>query len=589
MKKYSDEQLKVLLTELLFFPNELRWLEWKHCNDDPDTIGKYISAIANSACLENREFGYMIWGIENATRNIIGTSFDPPRVKKGNQLLEIYLRVNLKPDIAFDFFEFEYEGNNVVILEVEAAYRQPIMWFGVPYIRIGESLTELKKHPTMAAKIYRTVGKDWSAEVVVGSSIDDLDREAVQTARIKYAEKHRNDSFTKDIAMWSDETFLNKAKLAIGGKITKTALILLGRPESVHRLNPSVARITWNLLDKDGISVDYKHFDPPLLLAVDQIFAKVRNITIRTMPDGTLFPVEISQYDNWVFREALHNCIAHQDYTLCRNIVVTEYPDRVQFANMGAFVPGTLEKALNDNGRPRFYLNRQLTEAMVELNMIDTIGSGIKRMFRLQQQRYMPMPDYIISSTPEDMVQVILYGKILDDRYTHLLMRQPDLSLDEIILLDKIQKGVRISKESADQLRRKHLIEGRYPHIYPAADISVKTENLEEYMENKAFDEAFYIQQVLNYLCIKGAASRNDIRKLLKDKLSSALTEEQKERKIGNLLSLSMKRKGLIVNTGGTKRALWQLTELGMATCRKNSPSCKRQCNKRPKRFLRES
>ena len=192
----------------------------------------------------------------------------------------------------------------------------------------------------------------------------------------------------------------------------------------------------------------HKHFEPPLLLTVDRIFAKIRNITIRTMPDGTLFPVEISQYDRWVFREALHNCIVHQDYTLCSSIVVAEYPDRVQLTNMGAFAPKTLENALHDDGRPRFYLNRQLTEAMVELNMIDTIGSGIKRMFKLQQKRFMPLPDYIITSDP-DMVRVILYGKILDERYTRLLIRQTNLSLDDIILLDKLQKGVPITKEAA--------------------------------------------------------------------------------------------------------------------------------------------
>ena len=77
MKKYNDAQLKILIAELLSYPNELQWLEWKHCNDDPDTIGKYISALANSACVENREFGYMIWGIEDATRTVKGTRFDP--------------------------------------------------------------------------------------------------------------------------------------------------------------------------------------------------------------------------------------------------------------------------------------------------------------------------------------------------------------------------------------------------------------------------------------------------------------------------------------------------------------------------------
>lgn len=580
MKKYTDEQLRSLLTELLSYPDELPWLEIKHGNGNPDEIGRYISALANSACTENREYGYMIWGVENDSRIIEGTAFDPDHKNKNQQPLRIYLSRTLKPEIAFEFYSFEVDGKKVVILEVEAAYRRPISFQGTEYIRIGESRTELSKHPKEAAKIYRTVGKDWSAEVVVDATMKDLAPEAVKAARERYSEKHRNDSFAEEIETWSTEEFLNKAKLTINGKITRAALILLGKPESAHWLNPSVVKITWNLVDNDNTSIDYQHFDPPLLLAVDRIFAKIRNITIRTMPDGTLFPVEISQYDSWVFREALHNCIAHQDYTLCRNVVVTEYPDRVQFSNMGAFAPGTLEKVLHDDGRPRFYLNRQLTEAMVELNMIDTIGSGIKRMFKKQQKRYMPMPDYDISTTPEEMVRVVLYGKVLDERYTRLLIRQTDLSLDEIVLLDKLQKKVRISQDDAKRLRKDKLIEGRYPNVYPAAVIAENTQKVEEYLENRAFDDAFYVQQILNFICIKGSASRSDIRKWLKDKLSNALTDEQKESKIGNLLSVTMRGQGLIHNVGGTGHSVWQLTPHGSEICRKNNPGCKRKCVK---------
>lgn len=580
MKKYTEEQLRSLLTELLSYPDELPWLEIKHGNDNPDEIGKYISALANSACTENRDHGYMIWGVENDSRIIEGTAFDPDHKNKNQQPLRIYLSRTLKPEIAFEFYSFEVDGKKVVILEVEAAYRRPISFQGTEYIRIGESRTELSKHPKEAAKIYRTVGKDWSAEVVVDATMKDLAPEAVKAARERYSEKHRNDSFAEEIETWSTEEFLNKAKLTINGKITRAALILLGKPESAHWLNPSVVKITWNLVDNDNTSIDYQHFDPPLLLAVDRIFAKIRNITIRTMPDGTLFPVEISQYDSWVFREALHNCIAHQDYTLCRNVVVTEYPDRVQFSNMGAFAPGTLEKVLHDDGRPRFYLNRQLTEAMVELNMIDTIGSGIKRMFKKQQKRYMPMPDYDISTAPEEMVRVVLYGKVLDERYTRLLIRQTDLSLDEIVLLDKLQKKVRISQDDAKRLRKNKLIEGRYPNVYPAAVIAENTQKVEEYLENRAFDDAFYVQQILNFICIKGSASRSDIRKWLKDKLSNALTDEQKESKIGNLLSVTMRGQGLIHNVGGTGHSVWQLTPHGSEICRKNNPGCKRKCVK---------
>ena len=580
MKKYTDEQLKILLEELLVYPDELPWLEWKHSNDDPERIGKYVSALANSACTENREFGYMIWGIENGSKAIKGTTFDPDHKKKGNQPLEIYLKSNVNPNIAFAFHKLEYNGSPMVILEVEAAYRQPIMWGKEAFIRVGESLTELRKHPELEAKIFRTVGKDWSAEIVVGATIDDLAPEAIKAAREKYYEKHRNDSFADDIANWDDEKFLNKAKLTIDGKITKTALVLLGQPESAHWLNPSAVKITWNLMDNENTSIDYQHFEPPLLLAVDRIFAKIRNITIRTMPDGTLFPVEISQYDRWVFREALHNCIAHQDYTLCSSIVVAEYPDRVQLSNMGEFAPKTLENALHDDGRPRFYLNRQLTEAMVELNMIDTIGSGIKRMFKLQQKRFMPLPDYIITSDP-DMVRVVLYGKILDERYTRLLIRQANLSLDDIILLDKLQKGLTITKEAADQLRKNKLIEGRYPRVYPAADIAVKTEKIEEYLENKGYDDSFYIQKILEFLCQKGHANRQEITRLIKKHLSQQLTDEQKNKKIGNLLSVKMaSRMKVIVNTGSRSTPAWELTDTGRSVCKKANPSCKKDCKK---------
>lgn len=580
MGKYTPEQLNTLLPELLAYPTELPWLEWKRCNDNPESIGKYISALANSACVEGREFGYMIWGIDNESKTVTGTTFEPADVKKGNQPLAIYLKTSLSPNLAFDFHPFAHNGKKVVLLEVEAAYRQPVLFKGEGYIRVGESLTELRKHPDLEARIYRSVGRDWSAETIVGATMEDLAPEAIRAARKRYSEKHRNDSFAEEIAAWSTEEFLNKAKLTINGKITRAALVLLGKPESAHWLNPSVVKITWNLLDNDGTNIDYQHFEPPLLLAVDRIFAKIRNITIRTMPDGTLFPVEISQYDSWVFREALHNCIAHQDYTFCRNVVVAEYPDRIQFSNMGAFAPGTLEKVLHDDGRPRFYLNRQLTEAMVELNMIDTIGSGIRRMFKKQQKRYMPMPDYDISTAPEEMVRVILYGKVLDERYTKLLMRQTDLNLDEIVLLDKLQKKVRISQEDAKLLRKKKLIEGRYPNVYPAAVIAENTQKVEEYLENRAFDDAFYVQKILNYICIKKSVSRSDIRRWLKDKLSNALTDEQKESKIGNLLSVTMRGQGLIHNVGGTGHSVWQLTPRGSEICRKNNPKCKRKCVK---------
>ena len=192
----------------------------------------------------------------------------------------------------------------------------------------------------------------------------------------------------------------------------------------------------------------------------------------------------------------------------------------------------------------------------------------------------MPLPDYIITSDP-DMVRVVLYGKILDERYTRLLIRQTNLSLDDIILLDKLQKGLTITKEAADQLRKSKLIEGRYPRVYPAADIAVKTEKIEEYLENKGYDDAFYIQKILEYLCQKGHANRQEITRLIKKHLSQQLTDEQKNKKIGNLLSVKMaSRMKVIVNTGSRSAPAWELTDTGRCACKKANPSCKKDCKK---------
>ena len=94
-------------------------------------------------------------------------------------------------------------------------------------------------------------------------------------------------------------------------KSTRTAVILLGKNESEHYLSPAISRITWVLKDSNG---NYKHFGPPLILSVDKLLGLVRNLTFRHMPKAGLFPIEVTQYDRWVIRETLHNCIAHQDY-----------------------------------------------------------------------------------------------------------------------------------------------------------------------------------------------------------------------------------------------------------------------------------
>lgn len=157
-----------------------------------------------------------------------------------------------------------------------------------------------------------------------------------------------------------------------------------------------------------------------------------------------------------------------------------------------------------------------------------------------------------------------------------------DLVLDDIILLDILQKNGQISKEAADNLRKKKLIEGRYPKVYPAENVAISTGKLDEYLDNKAYDDAFYIQKILEFLCKKGQASRQEITQLIKKHLSPLLTDEQKDKKIGNLLSTKMSSKlHFVTNIGTRKTPSWVITEEGMAACRSANPDCKKECRKR--------
>jgi ATP-dependent DNA helicase RecG len=343
---------------------------------------------------------------------------------------------------------------------------------------------------------------------------------------------------------------LNKAKITINGKITRTAIILLGKPEAEHFLTPSVARITWVLKDKDNVEKDYEHYTCPLILAVDKIYAKIRNLKYRYIKEGTLFPEEVDQYAPYNIREALNNCIAHQDYTLAGRINVIEREDgQLTFTNMGDFLPGSIENVIDSDEPPQYYRNGFLTMAMLNLNMIDTVGSGIKRMFRLQKERFFPMPDYDLSG---DRVKTTLTGKVLDMDFARTLARNPDLNLDEIIMLDKIQKHIELTDAEVKHLKDKGLIEGRKPNFHFSLGIAEKIDQKADYIKNRGFKDSYYKEMILEYIDKYGSATKEDIDKLLLDILPGILNDSQKANKVKNLVHAMSKSKVLVKR--GTNR-----------------------------------
>jgi len=341
------------------------------------------------------------------------------------------------------------------------------------------------------------------------------------------------------------------------GKITNTAIVLLGKEESEHFLLPSIARISWILKDENNKDKDYEHFGPPFILNTDAIATKIRNLKYRYLPDNTLFPIELTQYENWVIREFLHNCIAHQDYKKQNKITVIEKSDELLFSNAGIFLPGSIEAVIEQDRPPKYYRNQFLANAMFQLNMIDTIGGGIRKMFLLQRNRYFPLPTYKLDIADE--VTVRITGKVLDENNTRLLMQHTDLDLKTVILLDKVQKKIHLTRDELKILKKQNLIEGRYPKIFVAAKIASVTGEKTRYIKNRAFDDAYYKQMIIAYIEKYGSANRTDIDELLMNKLSDALDETQKKKKIANLLSQMSQKDHTIKNKGTKKYPEWSL------------------------------
>jgi ATP-dependent DNA helicase RecG len=542
---------------LLSLPAETEWLEFKEAKRTYsfDKLGKYFSALSNEARLKNQEAGWLVFGVEDKSHKIVGTGFRPHRPDLDNLKKEIADKTS--NNLTFvEIHEMPVPGGRVILFEIPPAIPGvPTTWGGHAYGRDGESVGALNHHEQEL--IRSLIRSDWSGEVCHYATLKDLDPAAVSRARVLYKEKHRR--VAGEVDGWDEVTFLNKAKILKSGKITNAAILLLGREESEHFLSPAIGKISWVLRDRDGVEKDYQHFGPPFLLNSDLLFAKIRNLTYRYMRDNTLFPTEITQSDTWVIRELLHNCIAHQDYVMQGRISVLEEEESLLFSNMGSFLPQSVENVIRFDAPPEYYRNQFLADAMVNLQMIDTIGSGIKRVFTLQRNRFFPMPDYDLSDPVR--VRVRLPGKILDENYTRLLISKTDLRLIDIIALDKVQKKKPLSDDEFTRLKRMKLIEGRRPNLFVAAHIAEVTHRKVDYIRHRAFDKDHYKKMVLSLIQQFGPASRKEIDTLLLEKLPDILTEGQKYNKIRNLLQ-EMRSEGSIRPLGGRgPQSKWTLDE----------------------------
>lgn len=546
-------ELTALLDRLLAgWENEV--VEFKEAGDgySTDKIGEYFSALSNEANLRGADAGWLVFGVKNSTRKVIGTPYRPEPDRL--QSLKMQIAENAEPSATFsEILELAHPDGRVLLLKVPPAPRGiPIAWKGHYYARSGESLDSL--HLSKLDEIRaQTLATDWTAVVVPSATIEHLDLAAIARARQGFTERYSPRIRAEDVAAWDDATFLARARLTRDGGITRAALLLLGADASTHLLSPHPAQLTWKLVGQESA---YRHFRLPFLLNATELAGQIRNVQIRLLPPNELIYREISKYDERSILEALYNCIAHQDYTKDSRVIVTEYVDQLVFVSVGEFFDGEPVDYALDERTPRKYRNPFLVEAMTELNLIDHMGYGIHRMVQDQVRRFLPLPDYDLSDPGE--VRLTISGAVIDEAYSRLLMVRTDLPLEDVLALDRVQKRLPITDEAVARLRKAKLIEGRRPHLHVSATVAAMTERKADYIRTRAQDDAHFAQLIIDYLNQYGGASRKEIDALLGKYLPDVLDATQQRSKVTNLLS-KMRRDGRIHNVGTQQKPRWEL------------------------------
>lgn len=544
------EEIKSILLSLLK-NNESENVEYKEAknNFDFNELGRYFSALSNGANLIGKQYAWLVFGVTDKTHEFVDTNY---RRNSNINGLKKELTQSTNDNLTFlDIYELEIDESRVIMFKIPAAIGVPTTWKGIAYDRNDDALIPL--NDTKRNTILSTVNIDWSRQIVEGLTVNDLDKDAILKAREQFKKKNENKSIAEEIDNMDDLTFLNKAKVLLNGKVTRAAWLLLGNEDTNTYVDSNIPTITWKLQEGTNI-IDYEHFTIPFIITMEKASEKIRNLRYRYMPSQTtLFPNEVDKYDINILRELLNNSIAHQDYRRGGRVNILEMKDKVMIINEGDFIPKTVDTLIINEGYvPPYYRNPFLAQAMVNLNMIDTAGMGIRRSFEKLRERFFPMPDYDLSE--ENRVKVTIYGKILDEQYSKLLLENTELSLVEVMLLDRVQKNIVITKEQSDYLRKNKLIEGRYPNIYVSKSISEIVNEKSTYIKNSGFDDQYYKDLVLQYLDKFKSITKEDLDNLLLNKLPDSLNEEQKKRKIKYLVNECLQNKEDIIQNIGTSR-----------------------------------
>jgi len=401
------EYLRSLLKELSSLPNETEWVEFKHNNDDAPLIGEYISALANSAALFGKKSAYLVWGIDNDTHDVIGTSFKPSVMKYKQQELENWLLQKLSPKIDFRFFEFDAaEEKPVVILEIQPASHTPVQFEGTEFIRVGSYKKKLRDYSEKERDLWRVFDRlpfeqQSAAEHVSSENVlklldypayFDLLNQPLPEARQSILE-----------AMCSDQ--LIEKSPSGDWIITNLGAILFARELSSFRhLGRKAVRLILYKGDDRYTTIREIEGKKGYAIGFSGLIDTLKNLLPSNEEIGKAFRREVPMYPELALRELVANTIIHQDFNISgAGPMIEVFASRIEITNPGAPLIST-ERFLDSPPRSR---NEGLASLMRRIGFCEERGSGVDKVVIDTEIYQLPAP---LFEHVEDSTRCVLFA-----------------------------------------------------------------------------------------------------------------------------------------------------------------------------------
>jgi len=387
----SPEYLASLLQELRQLPKETEWVEFKCNNANPEEIGEYISALANSAALEGKANAYLVWGIADGTHDVVGTTFRPTQAKKGNEELENWLIRLLSPRIHFRFVEFQADGKLVSMVEIPRAAHQPVQFQGVEYIRVGSYRKKLKDFPEKERELWRIFDvtpfeQQVAAERVTASDVLALLDYPTYFKLLTVPLPETRDGI---LARLADDHMIEACP---GGQwnILNLGAILLASDLSKFR---HLARKAVRVIEYDGdgrVRTRREHQGHRGYAAgFEGLIEFLKGMLPENEVIGEALRKTVPMYPELAIRELVANVIIHQDFTVSGTGPLVEVFDgRLEITNPGEPLVDT-RRFLDTPPQSR---NEALASFLRRVGICEERGSGVDKVVFQTELYQLPAP-----------------------------------------------------------------------------------------------------------------------------------------------------------------------------------------------------